>query len=114
MAVAHQVRRVLASRIAGGGAGIDAVARELATASRTLQRRLAAAGCSFQELVEMTRREAAERYLAASTLSIAEIGYLLGYSEATAFHRAFKRWHGRTPQSFRSEAAAARVTGGIR
>lgn len=107
--VVQDVRRVLASRIAGGDAGIDAVARALATAPRTLQRRLAAAGSSFQSLVELTRREAAERYLAASALSIAEIGYLLGYSEAAAFHRAFKRWNGRTPYSYRAEATASRL-----
>jgi AraC-like DNA-binding protein len=106
--IVQDVRRVLASRIAGGDAGIEAVARALATAPRTLQRRLAAAGSSFQSLVELTRREAAERYLAASALSIAEIGYLLGYSEAAAFHRAFKRWNGRTPHTFRAHAAATR------
>jgi len=60
---------------------------------------------SFHTLVELTRREAAERYLAASALSIAEIGYLLGYSEAAAFHRAFKRWTGQTPHSFRAQRA---------
>lgn len=108
--VTQEVRRVLASRIVGGDAGIDAIARELATAPRTLQRRLAAAGSSFQSLVDLTRREAAERYLAASTLSIAEIGYLLGYSEAAAFHRAFKRWNGRTPQTFRTESTTTRLT----
>jgi AraC-like DNA-binding protein len=107
--IAQHVRRVLTARIAGGDAGIDAVARELATAPRTLQRRLAAAGSSFQALVDLTRREAAERYLAASRLSIAEIGYLLGYSEVAAFHRAFKRWSGRTPQTFRTEALTGRL-----
>jgi AraC-like DNA-binding protein len=99
--IIRDVRRALATRIAGGDASIEAIARELATAPRTLQRRLSAAGSSFQALVEQTRREAAERYLAASTLSIAEIGYLLGYSEAAAFHRAFKRWNGETPHAFR-------------
>ncbi len=105
-AIAIDVRRTLATRIAGGDTKIESVARELATAPRTLQRRLAAVGLSYQELVEVTRREAAERHLAASTLSIAEIGYLLGYSEAAAFHRAFKRWNGLTPHAFRANARA--------
>ena len=110
--VIRDVRRVLAARGAGGEATIETVARELATTPRTLQRRLAAAGSSFQTLVELTRRETAERYLTGSALSIAEIGYLLGYSEVAAFHRAFKRWSGRTPHAFRAEAAAARLVSG--
>ena len=99
--VGFEVRRALAKRIAGGEATIASVARELATTPRTLQRRLAAAGVSFQDLVEQTRQEAAERYLADLSLPIAEVSYLLGYSEPSALHRAFKRWRGTTPQAFR-------------
>jgi AraC-like DNA-binding protein len=77
------------------------VARDLGTSRRTLQRRLADAGASYQGLLDETRREAAERYLTESSLSIAEVAYLLGYSEPSAFHRAFKRWFGRSPQGFR-------------
>jgi AraC-like DNA-binding protein len=92
--IALDVRRALATRVAGGDVRIEAVARQLATTPRTLQRRLAAVGLSYQSVVEQIRREAAERHLAAPTLSIAEIGYLLGYSEAAAFHRAFKTLDG--------------------
>jgi AraC-like DNA-binding protein len=74
-----------------------------ATTSRTLQRRLAVAGVSYQDLVESTRREAAERYLANLSLSITEVAYLLGYSEPSALHRAFKRWNRMTPQAFRQK-----------
>jgi AraC-like DNA-binding protein len=48
------------------------------------------------------RREAAGSYLTDTTLSIREVTYLLGFSEPTSFHRAFKRWHGTTPQAFRA------------
>jgi AraC-like DNA-binding protein len=51
-------------------------------------------GRHYNEVLEATRRDAAEQYLAGRVLSIGEIGYLLGYSEPAAFHRAFKRWHG--------------------
>jgi AraC-like DNA-binding protein len=95
------VRRVLARRIAGGDTRIDAVAKELATTPRTLQRKLAAEGLSYQSLVELARKEAVEKYLSDRSLSIAEISYLLGYSEPSALHRAFKRWKGTTPQAFR-------------
>jgi AraC-like DNA-binding protein len=72
---------------------------------RSLQRRLAEAKISFQQLVDDTRREAADTYLNNQTLSIGEVAYLLGYSEPAAFHRAFKRWQGITPQAFREQAA---------
>ncbi len=84
-----------------GGTGIHQVARHLATSARTLQRRLASEGSSFQEVVEEWRKEAARRHLSDSTLAIAELAFLLGYSEPAAFHRAFKRWFGVTPQGYR-------------
>ena len=61
---------------------------------RTLQRRLAAEGLVYQDMLAAARRETAERLLGDSALSAAEVGCLLGYSEPAAFHRAFKRWHG--------------------
>ena len=99
--VALDVRRALASRVGGGDTRIQAVARTLATSARSLQRRLAAAGCSYQQLLDLARKDAAERYLSDSPLSIGEVAYLLGYSEPAAFNRAFKRWHDETPQAFR-------------
>jgi AraC-like DNA-binding protein len=100
-ALAVDIRRVLASRLANREIDVELVARHLGMSTRTLQRRLAAAGLSYQELLDETRREAAERCIANSSLSIGEIAYLLGYSEPAAFHRAFKRWMGVTPQAFR-------------
>jgi AraC-like DNA-binding protein len=99
--VALDVRRALASRVGGGDTRIQSVARMLATSARSLQRRLAAAGCSYQQLLDLARKDAAERYLSDSPLSIGEVAYLLGYSEPAAFNRAFKRWHQETPQAFR-------------
>src|SRR5262249_22208277 len=89
--VAFEVHRVLAKRTAGGDLRIGSVAKELSTATRTLQRRLDAAGLSYQDLVDLTRGETAEKYLAKLSLSIAEVSYVLGYSEPSAFHRAFRR-----------------------
>ena len=91
---------------------IDAVARRLSTTARTLQRRLARGGTSFEALRDDARRQAAELYLSTTTLTIAEVTYLLGYSEPTAFHRAFRRWHGTTPQAFRAQAAPSPKSGG--
>jgi AraC-like DNA-binding protein len=60
--------------------------------------------------VELTRREAAERYLTDLSLSIAEVAYLLGYSEPSALHCAFKRWNHTTPQAFRHAQHTTRST----
>jgi AraC-like DNA-binding protein len=98
----ERVRRALASGLVDGDASIEAVARALAMSSRTLQRRLAGECVTFQRLFDAVRRENAERSLRGSVLSIAEIAFLLGYSEPAAFHRAFRRWHGVTPQEYRA------------
>jgi AraC-like DNA-binding protein len=80
-------------------------------AARTLQRRLAVEGVSFKELVDLARRDVSERLLADRSLSVAEVGYLLGFSEPSAFHRAFKRWRGVTPLEYRrsTQATTART-----
>lgn len=101
--VVVEVRRALVSRLGQADVQIQSVARALATSVRSLQRRLTAAGVTHQELLDSTRREIANRYLSLATLSIAEVAYLLGYSEAAAFHRAFKRWNGIGPQAFRDQ-----------
>jgi AraC-like DNA-binding protein len=101
---ASEVKRLLDADVASGAdTRIEHVARRLATSPRTLQRRLAAEGLSFQKVLDEWRRDAAQRHLAASALSIGEIAYLLGFSEPAPFHRAFKRWYGVTPQTFRQE-----------
>ena len=98
-----EVRQALASRVAGGDTRVEAVARALGVSVRSLQRRLSEEGHSYQELVDAMRRDAAEGYLADRSLSIGEVAFLLGYSEAAAFHRAFKRWCGVTPRTFRQQ-----------
>jgi AraC-like DNA-binding protein len=102
--IALRVRQVLADLMAGGDMSIQAAARRLAMAPRTLQRRLAEEGATFDTLRDITRKEAAEAFLSEGKLSIGEIAYLLGFSEAGAFHRAFKRWHSCTPQAFRQQS----------
>ena len=106
--LAHEVQRVLTARVAGGDTRIESVARELATSGRTLQRRLSSEGVSYQELLDDSRKEAAGRYIRESSLAIAEIAYLAGYSEPAPFHRAFKRWYGTTPDEFRKTLRQAR------
>jgi AraC-like DNA-binding protein len=102
--IASEVRRALASGVAAGATSMSTIARRFAMSERTLHRRLAADGVSYQDLLEDVRKAAAGRYLDESTLAIGEIAYLLGYSEPAAFHRAFKRWYATTPEHFRSRS----------
>jgi AraC-like DNA-binding protein len=87
-------------------AGISAAARALGMSTRTLQRRLRERGIAFARLVDEVRRRLSARYLAEGTLTLGEIAWLLGYSESSAFNRAYRRWTGRPPSADRRRAAA--------
>jgi AraC-like DNA-binding protein len=102
--LAMEVQRALTSRLASGDTRIGGVARQLAVSPRTLQRRLTCEGVSYRQLLEHARKEAAGRYIGESALAIGEVAFLLGYSEPGPFHRAFKRWFGMTPETFRARA----------
>jgi AraC-like DNA-binding protein len=88
----YQVRVLIAHLLISGEPTIDSVARELNLSSRTLERRLSAQGLTYRRVLDDLRRQLAERYLADERLGLAQITYLLGYSEPTAFNRAFRRW----------------------
>ena len=79
---------------------LNAVAARLAVSAQTLRRRLAAEGTSFQQIRDQLRRDAAIAALATGTVSIEDISRRLGFSEPSAFHRAFKRWTGSAPRSY--------------
>ncbi len=70
-----------------------------------MQRKLAEEGLAFEDLVDEMRRDLALRYLADPKIAVAEVAYLLGYSEPSPFNRAFKRWTGVTPSEARRRAA---------
>lgn len=99
-----QVRRILCRLLRDGDPDIGVVAARLGLTARSLQRRLKDEGTTFQLARDDVRRELAARYLE-SGLAIAEISFLLGFSEPSAFFRAYKRWTGSTPASDRASAA---------
>lgn len=99
-----QVRRRIQASLRTDGAELEAVAKELGLTARSLQRRLKDEGVSFQGLRDEARQALADRYLDQGH-SIAEISFLLGFSEPSAFFRAFKRWTGLTPIERRSRRA---------
>lgn len=106
--VVGRAQRAIADTIASGPPRLDAVASRLVMSVRTLQRKLREAGPTFAEVVDDVRREMALAQLAKRELSIAEVGYVLGFSEPSAFHRAFRRWTGRTPSEYRKDPGAKR------
>jgi AraC-like DNA-binding protein len=110
--LSSRVRRALTARLPGTLLGIDEVAASLSLSKRTLQRRLRDQGTSFDALADATRRQLAERYLGEHRFSVQETAFLLGYSDVSAFHRAFSRWTGTSPARFRSEGGAGEAPPG--
>jgi AraC-like DNA-binding protein len=84
---------------------LEAIAARVAMSTRTLQRRLGDAATTFQALVEDERRQAACAYLRRGDLAVGDVAYMLGYSEPSAFARAFKRWTGCSPRAYRATPA---------
>ena len=93
------VRAALAAELRGGDPSAERVAGTLALHPKTLSRRLRAEGTTFRRLLDELRMELASRYLRQPGLSVEEVAFLLGYSERSAFHRAFQRWTGRAPRA---------------
>jgi AraC-like DNA-binding protein len=102
-AVVDAWRRALVPLIRDGQISLAAFAKVNHTSPRTLQRRLADQGVSFQQLLDDTRRHLAEAHLVESRLDLAEIALLLGYSEQSAFTRAFRAWTGLPPAQWRKQ-----------
>lgn len=88
--------------INAGEPGAEAVAQRLSCSRRTLIRRMAKSGKTFQQVQDECRLELAKNYLADEQLSLADIAGLLGYTEQSAFSRAFRRWTGATPTQYRT------------
>lgn len=80
---------------------VGVVAKAFNVSSRTLQRRLQQEGKTYAELVSETLADIARELLAKPDNTIKEVSYLMGFSSTTAFHRAFKRWTGDTPQVYK-------------
>jgi AraC-like DNA-binding protein len=95
------VERLVVERLTKGEAGLEAAATELGMSSRSLSRKLAELGTSFNGIVASLRKDLSLQYLQASNLSLTEIAFLLGYSEVSTFTHAFKRWTGKPPAAFR-------------
>jgi AraC-like DNA-binding protein len=99
------LRRILRVSLVSGGGSVDDVAERIGVHRRTLNRRLAARGTSLHALVEETRFEIARQLMENTGMPLGEIAATLGYADAAAFSRAFRRWAGRPPSRWRAAAA---------
>jgi AraC-like DNA-binding protein len=89
----------------------EAVAGQLNMSARTLHRKLAAEGTSFQALKDTFRTELAIQYVSRPELSLDAIATLMGFHDNSAFYRSFKKWTGVSPGQFRRELGATGTDG---
>lgn len=97
------LQQVLLRLLADGEPTLERVAQVLHLAPRTLQRRLAGHGLSWQQWLDRNREQLARQYLGDPSLGLSDIALLLGFSEQSAFSRAFRRWTGTSPGRFRRQ-----------
>lgn len=98
-----QVIEEIAKLLSGGVPQLSDVSKTLGLGARTVQRRLQERGKTFQIMVDEARKQLAQQLVSASSYSLAEIAFLTGFSEQSAFSRAFKRWSGQSPRAYRLE-----------
>lgn len=97
----QQVMMAIAQGLQGEVPTLEAIARTLMISVRQLQRELQTENTTYQQLLDETRQTLAFQALKNPETSIHDVAFLLGFSEPSAFHRAFKRWTGQTPRSYR-------------
>jgi AraC-like DNA-binding protein len=99
--LSSRLRRLL-SRDTEHWPDLESVAQQLHVSPQTLRRHLREEGASFQGLKDQLRRDIAIYHLGRADLSLQQIAEQLGFSEPSAFHRAFKKWTGLTPGAYRA------------
>lgn len=94
-----RVRNEIASLLPSGTSA-DAVAATLRMSARTLRRRLEAENTSYMQILDEVRCELARRHLAEEQRGVEQVAFALGFSDGSAFHKAFRRWTGKSPTDF--------------
>ena len=100
--LSDQVRSQIQLALSEGEPNLEHIADDLGMSSCSLTRRLKSEGMTFTSLVDGVRCELAEHYMKQKNIPISEMAFLLGYSEVSAFSRAFKRWFGINPRQWRN------------
>ena len=95
-----RVEAVLIPMLHKGDVAMETVARKLGTSRRSLQRRLKDEDMGYEALLDALRHRMALNYLSGGRTSVNETAYLIGFSDPSAFSRAFKRWTGTSPRGW--------------
>lgn len=98
-----QIRAIISKEYGNNFPDFSEICEKLNMTPQTLRRRLKEGNTSYQEIKDTIRKDASIYYLSQPELSIDEIALLMGFSEASSFHRAFKKWTGKTPSAYRRE-----------
>ena len=99
--IATDVETLIKDALPSGIPGITQICEHMGMSSRTLSRRLAESGITFRDLVRNTQEKISKNLLKNSSSSISEVAFQTGFSEQSAFNRAFKRWTGQSPTAYR-------------
>ena len=99
--IIDRVAAVIVDMLPSGGITDEKIAEHINMSGRSLQRRLKEAGTTFRTILEGIRKELAFTYVHDPDVELVEVAFLLGFSDQSAFSRAFKRWTGNTPSEFR-------------
>jgi len=100
--LSDKVRKLIEQKLAKDCVDAEHIAEKLFMSRHTLYRKLKQEGMAFHELVDQVRKEKALFYLSSGKRSLSEIAFLLGFSELSAFSRAFKRWTGQSPAHYKN------------
>ncbi|HUK63797.1 MAG TPA: helix-turn-helix domain-containing protein, partial [Dongiaceae bacterium] len=106
--LADRARSLLETELRSGEVSAGGLAKRLGMSVRSLNRVLVAEGTTYQALLDGLRHELAARQLTDTSSSVWEVAFQLGFSDLSAFYRAFRRWTGTTPAEFRARAGAPR------
>ena len=104
----ERLRRSVAQLVVAGDSSVERLAQSLGWSVRTLQRRLAAQGLNYSDVLAQVRKTLALNLLENPSLGIAQIAYFLGYSEVSTFNHAFRRWVGQPPRDYRNSRKSSR------
>lgn len=108
--LSQPVRQIIRRLLPTGELALDPIAAHFAMHPRTLQRRLAAEGTSFADLVDQVRRDVVGHYLRDTRMPLSQLAAIAGYREQSAMNRSCRRWFDVTPSAYRRATRAEPVT----